>query len=1298
MSYYGNRRYEQYDNAGVNRLPSGLFFTVARVEHMEPPAPAKRAHDGVKQKKVINHEKINYDDFVVPKYNSKKIGKEIYLPMLEVSVEVEVVATIAWSKLTQTFTNRSKQPIKEATYCMPLYDRSTVTSFVCTIGSDKILKGTVKPKEEAKAEFKKAVAKQQVAALLEEHTAEVFETAVGNIPAETTVKVEISYITELKADLGGDGVLVTIPTSVAPRYGAIPSSMRDAFAELLAVPEDNGLQIKIQVSSPVAITKIESRTHPVSIEMGSHGTRVTKDIRDFSKKQESQGFDPKKAVATLSDRNACLGKDFVLLIQANDRQLLASRAISEPHPTIPDHSALMVSINLRDLYTPNVVSPKMASEIIFVADRSGSMKKSMEALKTAMKFFLKSLPNNCIFNICSFGTTHKLMWPKSQPYNQETVDQALTYVANDFAANMGGTEIQGALRYVVENSEVSVATEIITLTDGRVWDTPSLFDFIQKTRSSGLNQNTRFFCLGIGDAVSHHLVAGIGRYGGGLAETVLTDSSGDWMQRVIGMLRAALTPSSWKVDVTLDGVSISGKESENKRCIQAPHQIPDFHAFARYSVYFLLNQEFEEKVVKIKATSVYSGETFTAEIPIDKSDIGKKWVHQLAAKAVLGDLESGSSWIHDKSKNTTDVKTKTEADEEAKIEGEKIGIEWNISSKWTSFIVVDEKSSLEKQSRWYQTGHSDLAELTRPRFEPKYDSHTLASDAQLGLSGKTVEGQGSSQPHDFLSYRAPQSYRDAPPPEDYSMFPQRSRDATPPEDYWTPPKTNGRGHACYAPHQIRHHRAPENRDSQEQQREKQHPDPMYNFKPMKDDSFLPGVTYSSQAPSMGRTIKPARSFSRSGTSRFPIPPDEEPGSPRPPQQPASNTNDPPVVINQYQFENSDGSDAEAMAGVTAMRLGDESFDFAYDDAPYQSQASMQIATQVHLFSDDSFQTLLEPSRAAPQDTFYSDNSTQEPTSMEKGSERHSHDPYFVPSNPFTPLGSSAATFPDYPIQPSDFFNPHPPSSGPSSWNPNPSYVSPQEERCLFAPPPAQGHTAQSSHSSDRPRSSTISRPNYSGIFSLYPDPHISPLTVPNLLTTQHFLGYFSLTEQLWTQLNKEYSHLAWTTANSLLPRRGANDSEWLETREKVVGTAIVVVYIEVVHAADKNLWDLVVQKARAWLEREIPHQRIREKVLSKLRGLLITPYDEGVGRIIDEVTSISAVEAQPKDDLATPGDEGPDAGVGEVEGISLLSAGSGDSAGMPQEGRGKGAEAGAGTGAAVKYVGEAKGEKKRRRD
>lgn len=303
MSYYS-----RFETPTVNRLASGLFFRVERNEQLVRPSPTRS--------REVALQEMKYDEFVVPEYRCTKEGNDLYLPLLEVSVEVEVVGTIAWTKLTQTFTNRATFPLKETTYCFPLYDKSTVTSFICSIGSEKVLKGIVKPKGQAKAEFKEAVARQRVAALLEEHTPEVFETSVGNIPAQSTVKIVICYITELKADLSGDGILVTIPTSVAPRYGAPPSSSLSSTAsKSLAVPPENGLQIQIQVLSPVAINSIQSRTHPVTIEMGSHGSTMTRNIKDLAKKRESSEFDPKKAKATLSERSACLGKDFVVLIQ-----------------------------------------------------------------------------------------------------------------------------------------------------------------------------------------------------------------------------------------------------------------------------------------------------------------------------------------------------------------------------------------------------------------------------------------------------------------------------------------------------------------------------------------------------------------------------------------------------------------------------------------------------------------------------------------------------------------------------------------------------------------------------------------------------------------------------------------------------------------------------------------------------------------------------------------------------------------------------------------------------------------------
>jgi Vault protein inter-alpha-trypsin domain/von Willebrand factor type A domain len=698
--------YTRLEASNINRLASGLFFRVEQNEQLVQPS--------LLRSREVAPQEMKYDEFVVPEYHLTKEANDLYLPLLEVSVEVEVTGTIAWTKLTQTFTNRATFPLKETTYCFPLYDKSTVTSFTCSIGTDQVLNGVIKPKSEAKAEFTAAVARQRVAALLEEHTPEVFETSVGNIPAQSTVKIEICYITELKGHLSGDGILVTIPTSVAPRYGTPPSSFLSSTAsKSLAVPAENGLQIQIQVSSPVAINSIESRTHPVSIEMGSHGHTATKDIRNLAKTRNSSDYDPTRARATLCDRSACLGKDFVLLIQCRGGTLLASRAIQETHPKLAKHSALMVSINLRDMFTPNVIAPKAQSEIIFLADRSGSMKDKIEALKTAMGFFLKSLPTNCSFNICSFGSKHILMWPESRPYTQENLDEAMSYVVTNFCANMGGTEILSGLKNVVHKRNPAFKTQVIVLTDGEVWDSANIFEFIRATRSARVKGETRFFALGIGDAVSHHLIEGIGRHGGGLAEVVSVDSTGAWKGRVIRMLEAALTPSTWKVEISMDDIPITTKGDE-RLCIQAPYRIPDFHAFTRSSVYFLFQQEFKGKAIIVKATAT-SGEAVTAELPIQSVESKRTCVHLLAAKAVLNDLESGQSWLHTFNQSGNG-KSKTGIEDLARAEGEKIGTEWSISSKWTSFVVVDNSNSIEKPSRWYQAERTDLSELTRTRF------------------------------------------------------------------------------------------------------------------------------------------------------------------------------------------------------------------------------------------------------------------------------------------------------------------------------------------------------------------------------------------------------------------------------------------------------------------------------------------------------------------------------------------------------------------------------------------------------
>jgi hypothetical protein len=175
--------------------------------------------------------------------------------------------------------------------------------------------------------------------------------------------------------------------------------------------------------------------------------------------------------------------------------------------------------------------------------------------------------------------------------------------------------------------------------------------------------------------VSHHLVTGIAQNGGGLSEVIPMDSAGGWMEKVIRMLVAALTPSNWNIDITLEESTGNGKD-EASGCIQAPYRLRDIHAFSRKSIFLLVRRKCDTKLAKVKATAIGSGESITAELLVETLDTQRPYLHQLAARAVLRDLESGQSWSHDTNFVTKNLDSQSAIFDSSKIEGEKLGIEW----------------------------------------------------------------------------------------------------------------------------------------------------------------------------------------------------------------------------------------------------------------------------------------------------------------------------------------------------------------------------------------------------------------------------------------------------------------------------------------------------------------------------------------------------------------------------------------------------------------------------------------------
>jgi Mg-chelatase subunit ChlD len=82
---------------------------------------------------------------------------------------------------------------------------------------------------------------------------------------------------------------------------------------------------------------------------------------------------------------------------------------------------------------------KIKAEYIFFLDRSGSM--SGERIRKATQsliIFLKSLPQDSFFNVISFGNDSELLFPSSQKYTKEIIQQSVDRI-QVMEADLGGT-------------------------------------------------------------------------------------------------------------------------------------------------------------------------------------------------------------------------------------------------------------------------------------------------------------------------------------------------------------------------------------------------------------------------------------------------------------------------------------------------------------------------------------------------------------------------------------------------------------------------------------------------------------------------------------------------------------------------------------------------------------------------------------------------------------------------------------------------------------------------------------------
>lgn len=679
--------------------------------------------------------------------------KRFYLPQVEVKSHTTINPVCFTTTLTQTFDNPNNAALSQVRYTFPLYDGVAVNGYSISYG-DKVIRGVVQQKDQAKKTYQAAVDRGETAGLVESLPAGVFGVTLGNVPAKASVVVDITYCGELKHDAAIDGLRYTLPTSIAPRYGSYPGEVLKSNAS------SKGISITVDVDmASSAIRKVQSPSHPIAVSMGALST---------SEEGNQAPFAPSQASATLTKGSAELADDFVLQLLIDD--ISKPQAILETHPGHPNQRALMTTL------VPKFALESAHPEIVFIADQSGSMSGSKNAaLVKALKVFLKSLPLGVRFNICAFGNDFKFLFPKSEAYNEANLSTALAFV-EIFQAKYGGTEILKPITAAFEQHLSDLPLEVMLLTDGEIWAEDDVFKYINE-QVGEKKVDARVFALGIGRDVSHTLVEGVARAGNGFAQFVTQDEETD--QKVMRMLKGALYAHTKDYEIEVhyddreedkmsdeedfeivekvndclrisdgpaerpgkaDDKSAGKAEDESAaskpisffdasadfdrstkadvpadryahlpaidtpKLLQAPSTIPSLFPFNRTTLYLLLGPETTQKKVTsvtLRASSAQGPLELT--IPVyTASSTDVPTIHQLAARKATQDFEEGRGWLQSATTSTGNSPVKTRFasrfDELVERECVRLGEKFQVAGKWTSFVAVEANGDREEDA------------------------------------------------------------------------------------------------------------------------------------------------------------------------------------------------------------------------------------------------------------------------------------------------------------------------------------------------------------------------------------------------------------------------------------------------------------------------------------------------------------------------------------------------------------------------------------------------------------------------
>jgi Ca-activated chloride channel family protein len=302
---------------------------------------------------------------------------------------------------------------------------------------------------------------------------------------------------------------------------------------------------------------------------------------------------------------------------------------------------------------PELIPPR---EYVFIIDVSGSMEGfPLQTTKTLMHDLLGRLRPTDKFDVLLFSGHDALYAETSVDANQAEIQKATAFV--DKQNGGGGTELLPAMQHAmrIPRAAEHVSRSFVVVTDGFIAEEPQVFEQIRNHLDEA-----NVWSFGIGSSVNRHLMDGIAKAGQGEAFTILGP---DQAAAAAAKFRAYVeTPVLTSVKVAFDGFDTYDVE---------PKVLPDVFASRPVIVF---GKYKGQPAGKLTLTGVSGRGRFvsTLDAAAAKPDAGNSALRYLWARNEISQLSDFFNQDANKDAVT------------------KLGLEYNLLTKFTSFIAVQD--------------------------------------------------------------------------------------------------------------------------------------------------------------------------------------------------------------------------------------------------------------------------------------------------------------------------------------------------------------------------------------------------------------------------------------------------------------------------------------------------------------------------------------------------------------------------------------------------------------------------------